>query len=113
MDDETSARQPPGWRGFGRRVGGFGRDLCQGRSTGGQRQGAEDHPTAGFESSTPSRRVTKKAVPMTKAFLKAIESFLQREGLELVRFQKRERTSTTRHPPQTILQGRAWVKDRG
>ena len=34
---------------------------------------------------------TKQAIPMTKAFLKAIEAFLKREGLELVRFRKRER----------------------
>jgi hypothetical protein len=34
---------------------------------------------------------TKQAVPMTKAFLQAIDAFLQRKGLELVRFRKRER----------------------
>ena len=34
---------------------------------------------------------TKQAVPMTKAFLQAIAAFLQREGLELVRFRKRQR----------------------
>ena len=34
---------------------------------------------------------TKQAAPMTKAFLQAIAAFLQREGLELVRFKKRER----------------------
>ena len=34
---------------------------------------------------------TKQAVPMTKAFLKAIDAFIKREGLELVRFRKRER----------------------
>lgn len=34
---------------------------------------------------------TKQAVAMTQAFVKAIETFLQREGLELVRFQKGQR----------------------
>jgi hypothetical protein len=34
---------------------------------------------------------TKQAVDMTKAFVKSIETFLQREGLELVRFQKGQR----------------------
>jgi hypothetical protein len=34
---------------------------------------------------------TKQAVTMTKAFVKSIEAFLQREGLELVRFQKGQR----------------------
>jgi hypothetical protein len=34
---------------------------------------------------------TKQAVAMTKAFVKAIEAFLQREGLELVRFKKGQR----------------------
>ena len=34
---------------------------------------------------------TKQAVAMTKAFVKSIEAFIQREGLELVRFQKGQR----------------------
>jgi hypothetical protein len=34
---------------------------------------------------------TKQAVTMTQAFVKSIEAFLQREGLELVRFQKGQR----------------------
>jgi hypothetical protein len=34
---------------------------------------------------------TKQAVAMTQAFVKSIETFLQREGLELVRFQKGQR----------------------
>ncbi len=34
---------------------------------------------------------TKQAVDMTKRFVKSIEAFLQREGLELVRFQKGQR----------------------
>jgi hypothetical protein len=34
---------------------------------------------------------TKQAVDMTKAFVKSIETFIQREGLELVRFQKGQR----------------------
>src|SRR3990172_10166577 len=34
---------------------------------------------------------TKQAVPMTKAFLKSIDAFLERERVELVRFKKRER----------------------
>jgi hypothetical protein len=34
---------------------------------------------------------TKQAVEMTQAFVKAIATFLQREGLELVRFQKGQR----------------------
>jgi hypothetical protein len=34
---------------------------------------------------------TKQAVDMTQAFVKSIETFLQREGLELVRFQKGQR----------------------
>jgi hypothetical protein len=34
---------------------------------------------------------TKQAVAMTQTFVKAIETFLQREGLELVRFQKGQR----------------------
>ena len=34
---------------------------------------------------------TKQAVAMTKTFLKAIDAFLQREGLELVRFKKGQR----------------------
>jgi len=34
---------------------------------------------------------TKQAIDKTKAFVKSIETFLQREGLELVRFQKGQR----------------------
>ena len=34
---------------------------------------------------------TKQAVAMTQAFVKSIEAFIQREGLELVRFQKGQR----------------------
>jgi len=34
---------------------------------------------------------TKQAVDMTKAFIKSIETFIQREGLELVRFKKGQR----------------------
>lgn len=34
---------------------------------------------------------TKQAVAMTQAFVKSIEAFLQREGLELIRFQKGQR----------------------
>jgi hypothetical protein len=34
---------------------------------------------------------TKQAVTMTKTFVKAIEAFIQREGLELVRFKKGQR----------------------
>lgn len=34
---------------------------------------------------------TKQAVDMTQAFLKAIDAFLQREGIELVRFRKGQR----------------------
>ena len=34
---------------------------------------------------------TKQAVAMTQAFVKAIEAFIQREGLELVRFKKGQR----------------------
>jgi hypothetical protein len=34
---------------------------------------------------------TKQAVAMTRAFVKSIEAFLQREGLELVRFKKGQR----------------------
>jgi hypothetical protein len=34
---------------------------------------------------------TKQAVAMTKAFVKSIEAFIQRKGLELVRFQKGQR----------------------
>jgi hypothetical protein len=45
---------------------------------------------------------TKQAVAMTKAFVKSIEAFIQREGLELVRFQKapgRCRRLARPHPP--------------
>src|SRR5881409_3974625 len=34
---------------------------------------------------------TKQAVAMTQAFVKSIEAFIQREGLELVRFKKGQR----------------------
>ena len=34
---------------------------------------------------------TKQAVTMTKAFVRSIETFVQREGLELVRFHKGQR----------------------
>jgi len=34
---------------------------------------------------------TKQAVDMTKAFIKSIDAFIQREGLELVRFRKGQR----------------------
>ena len=34
---------------------------------------------------------TKQAVAMTQTFVKSIEAFIQREGLELVRFQKGQR----------------------
>ena len=37
---------------------------------------------------------TKQAVTMTKTFVKAIETFIQREGLELVRFKKGQRKAT-------------------
>jgi len=40
---------------------------------------------------------TKQAVAMTKAFVKSIEAFLQREGLELVRFQKGQRKDDVLH----------------
>ena len=42
---------------------------------------------------------TKQAEPMTKAFLKAIAGFLDQEGLELVRFRKRERKDEVMQQP--------------
>lgn len=51
---------------------------------------------------------TKQAVAMTEAFLKSIQAFIQREGLELVRFQKGQRKD---HVLQNKL--RAFKKEEG
>lgn len=41
---------------------------------------------------------TKQAVAMTQAFVKSIETFIQREGLELVRFKKGQRKDAVLQP---------------
>lgn len=40
---------------------------------------------------------TKQAVAMTDAFIKSIRAFIQKEGLELVRFQKGQRKDEVMH----------------
>jgi hypothetical protein len=64
---------------------------------------------------------TKQAVAMTQAFVKSIEAFIQREGLELVRFKKGQRKDDVlqqklcrfKKPEGVIFVGVAQEKVRG
>ena len=64
---------------------------------------------------------TKQAVAMTQAFVKSIEAFIKREGLELVRFKKGQRKDDVlqqklcrfKKPEGVIFVGVAQEKVRG
>src|SRR5438093_3929532 len=53
---------------------------------------------------------TKQAVAKTQAFVKSIEAFIQREGLELVRFKKGQRKDDVLRERRLCLNGHEYLK---